>query len=585
MALDGLAVAALAREFQEKLIDKRIDKISQPEHDELLITLHGFGGSCRLLLSANANVARASLTGAGKKNPAQAPLFCMLLRKHIGSGRITGVSQPGLERVLEFAVETRSELGDLVTKTLVIEMMGRHSNIMLLDENRKILDSIKRVDFSVSTVRQVLPGLAYEYPPGQGKQDPLVCDVNAFLEILKTAGEGERLDSFILHSFTGVSPLIAREIACRATGIADKNIGELEFGQLLDVATELYRMFTDVREGRFSPCFLQNRETKKLMEFSAVAITQYGELAEVTQCGSMAEMIDGFYAERDRKEHMAHRSAHLVKLVSNHIERCAKKLELQRRELGDTEKMGKWQQYGELITANLYRIERGMTQIQVENYYEDGAPAVTITLDDTVSPSQNAKRYFKKYSKAKSARRYLTEQICMAEEELAYLETVEEELAQAETEEDLAEIADELAEQGYIRRNTKEKRRKQAVSQPMEFVTSDGFTVLAGRNNKQNDYLTIKTGRNNDLWFHTKNIPGSHVLLKYQHEKTFTDRTILEAAQIAAYFSKARHSSNVPVDYTAVKNVKKPSGAKPGFVIYTEGRTAYVTPPESIGEQ
>lgn len=581
MALDGVAVCALTKELKEKLIGLRIDKIYQPEHDEIHITLYGFGNSYRLLLTANANVARVCFTNTAKPNPAQPPMFCMLLRKHLSGGKVVGVFQPDFERAVEFNIASYNELGDEVIKTLIIEIMGRHSNIILLDEKRKIVDSIKRVDFSVSSVRQILPGLIYEAPPSQGKINPLICNTAKILEVLKSANDGEKVDKVILSSFAGISPLIAREIVFRALGTTDTFITELTFSSLLDIATQMSNLFEKITAGEFSPCMLTNVQTDKLIEFSAVSIRQYGEIASVKEYESFAVLVDDFYRERDRKEHMAHRSAHLVKLISNHIERCAKKLHLQQAELLDTEKKEKWQQYGELLTANLYRIKQGMETVTVENYFDESLPQITIPLDTRLSPSANAQKYYKKYAKAKSAQQELTRQIRFCEEELAYLESVEEELSKADGEAGLTEISDELAEQGYIRRNRQEKNKKKTAGMPMKFVTSDGFTVLVGRNNKQNDILTLKTGRGTDLWFHTKNIPGSHTLLIHERTRDFSEKAILEAATMAAFYSKAKDSANVPVDYTFIKNVKKPAGAKPGFVIYTTNQTAYVTPPKN----
>lgn len=581
MALDGVAVCALVKEFQEKLMGLRIDKIYQPEHDEIHILFRGLGKSYRLLLTANANVARACFTDEVKPNPAQPPMFCMLLRKQIGGGKVVEVCQPGMERVIEFYIETYNELGDEVVKTLVVEIMGRHSNIILVDEKKRVADSIKRVDFSVSTVRQILPGLIYEAPPAQDKQNPKECGAAEILDVLKAAQPGEKLDKVLLFSFGGISPLIAREISYRALGTADIYMSELDFGKQLDVATEMTRLFAEIKAERFAPCMLTNSQTGKPMEFSAVEIRQYGDLAKVEFSESIAYLADRFYRERDRKEHMAHRSAHLVKLVATNLERCAKKMQLQEKELRDTQKKEKWKQYGELITANLYRMHEGMENVTLDNYFEDGMPQITIPLDVRLSPSQNAQKYFKKYNKAKSAEQELSKQIKLAQDELAYLESVEEELEKAEGETELLEIGDELAEQGYIKRTQSGKKKKQQISRPMEFETSDGFLVLVGRNNKQNDILTLKTGRGMDLWFHTKNIPGSHTLLIHDRKREFSDRAIMEAAQLAAFYSKARGSANVPVDYTNVKNVKKPAGAKPGFVIYSTNQTAYVTPPEN----
>ena len=581
MALDGLAVCALTRELGEKLTGLKIDKIHQPEHDEIHINLFGFGNSYRLLLTANANVARVSFTEGGKQNPAQPPMFCMLLRKHIGGGKIVKVSQPEFERVIEFYIETYNELGDLVTKKLVAELMGRHSNIILADEEGRVVDSIKRVDFSVSTVRQVLPGLIYEAPPAQDKINPLTVNSGDITEILKIAPGGEKLDKVILTAFSGISPLIARVISYRALGSCDVYMSELDFGKMLDVATEMYALFEKVRSGEFSPCILTNSESGKLIEYAPVEITQYGDFAKTDRYESFAETVELFYRERDKKEYLSRRSAHLVKLVSNNIERCAKKLQLQQKELADTKKKEKWQMYGELITANLYRISQGMESVVVENYFEEDMPEVTIALDKRLSPSANAQKYYKKYNKAKTAEEELTKQIRLASEELLYLESVEEELSKATSEADLSEIADELFEQGYIKR-TQNKKKKQSVSRPMEFRSSDGFTILVGRNNKQNDILTTKVAHGADLWFHTKNIPGSHTLLIYERDREFSDCAILEAAQLAAFYSKARESAQVPVDYTEAKYVKKPSGSKPGFVIYTTNQTVYVTPPDRV---
>ncbi|MBR5156400.1 MAG: NFACT family protein [Clostridia bacterium] len=582
MALDGVAVCALVKEFDEKLVGLRIDKIYQPEHDEIHITLHGFGNNYRLLLTANANVARACFTEDSKPNPTQPPMFCMLLRKHLGAGKISAVHQPGFERVIEFCIETYNELGDIVVKTLVVELMGRHSNIILVDENGRVADSIKRVDFSVSTVRQILPGIVYEAPPAQDKMNPIKVGTSEILEVLKAAPDGEKLDRVLLSSFVGVSPLIAREISYRALGTSDIYMSELDFSKQLDVATKMYNLFSDISQGKFSPCVLINKETEKPIEFSPVDIMQYGDLSQKEYTDSFANLADRFYKERDKKERMAHRAAHLVKLVATNIERCAKKLHLQQKELNDTQKKEKWQQYGELITANIYRIEQGAESVVVQNYFEEEMPEVSIPLDVRLSPSANAQKYYKKYNKAKTAEQELTRQIELAESELGYLETVEEELEKAVSEADLSEIADELAEQGYIRRVQKDKKNKQKISSPMEFVTSDGFCVVVGRNNKQNDALTLKTARGADLWFHTKNIPGSHTLLVHEHDREFTDKAILEAAQLAAFYSKAKESANVPVDYTLIKNVKKPAGSKPGFVIYTTNQTAYVTPPKDV---
>lgn len=583
MALDGVFINALTREFNEKFTGLRIDKIYQPEHDELLFFLHGKSGSFKLCLSANASLARAYITENEKGPKSEPPVFCMFLRKHLSGGKIVRVFQPDFERVIKFEIEGVNAFGDLTVKTLVMEIMGRHSNIILLDENEKILDSIKRVDFSVSSVRQILPGLRYENPPSQGKKNPLLCGVGDFLEVLENSDK--KADKCLLEGFSGVSPLAAREIVYRAIGIAEVYASELSTSQKLDIATEGYKLFQDVLNGNFEPCYLVNTETKKHIDFSVFPIKQYENMAELIYCESPALLIYEYYKERGKKERIERRNAELLKIVTNNIERCVKKIERQTRELADTEKKEQWKIWGELITANIYRINQRDKSVCLENYYEEGTPVVEIALDTSVTPSQNAQKYFKKYSKAKTAELELTKQLKIAKEELFYLESVEEEIGKAETPEALSEIAEELYEEGYIKRNTKEKRKKQnKQSMPLETKTSDDFCVFIGKNNKQNDYLTCKMAHNNDLWFHTKDIHGSHVVMRYEQGREFTERAIIEVASYAAFYSKAKNSENVPVDYAKIKFVKKPSGAKPGFVIYTNNNTVYVTPKKAEEE-
>ncbi len=578
MAFDGLVVQALARELNQKLAGARLDKIYQPETDELLLAFHGPAGVFKVTLSANASIPRIALAEETKENPMVAPMFCMLLRKHLTSAHLLAVRQPALERLLTFDLETRNELGDRVCKSLVIEIMGRHSNIILVDENGRIADSIKRIDFSVSSKRQILPGLPYELPPAQDKANPLTCRLEDFITILTEKAEGTSCDRAILSAFQGISPLIAREIVFRAFGETDVPRENMTYGQTLDLATTMHQMFAEIKEGKFAPCYLTDRQTEKLTEFSAIPIRQYGTGAHVHFEDSMGILISRFYKERDKKEQMTRRSAHLTKLVANHIERCAKKINLQKAELADTEKMEEWRQYGELITANIYQLEKGASSIRVQNYFDETLPMVVIPLDNTLSPAANAQRYYKKYNKAKTAADMLQKQMELAQQELAYLESVEEALQRADSSAALAQIGDELAEQGYIRRPKEAKRKKDAPSQPATLKTDDGFTLFVGKNNRQNDFVTCKLAQNKDLWFHAKNIPGSHVVMRFEPDRPFTNEAITQAAALAAFFSKAGTSHKVPVDYTEIKNVKKPAGAKPGFVVYTTNQTAYVTP-------
>jgi len=578
MAFDGLVIRALALELNNKLASGRLDKIYQPEPDELLLSFHGPHGVYKVTLSANASIPRIALTEETKENPMVAPMFCMLLRKHLTSAHVVTVRQPGMERLLCFDLETRNELGDKVQKTLIIEVMGRHSNIILIDENGRVADSIKRIDFSVSSKRQILPGLLYELPPSQDKTDPLTCSLEECVHILSLCDKSMQADQGIMSCFQGISPLIAREIVFQATKETDIPLSNMSYSMLLDVATTMHRLLEPIKNGTAYPCYLTDTETGKLLEFSAIPITQYGASAQVHSMDSMGLLINNFYCRRDARERMIRRSAHLSKLVGNHIDRCAKKLALQAAELSDTEKKEQWKQFGELITAHIYQLEKGMENFRVQNYFDDTLPMIVIPLDKTLTPAANAQRYYKKYNKAKTAAEELSKQIRLTREELTYLESVEEALNKADSVAVLSQIGDELADQGYIRRPKEIKKKKDVVATPMRLETADGFILYAGKNNRQNDYLTCKFAQNKDLWFHTKNIPGSHVVLHYEPDKPFTDEAITEAASYAAYLSKARESKQVPVDYTEIKNVKKPSGAKPGFVIYTTNKTAYVTP-------
>lgn len=579
MALDGISVAALVEELNNGLSGSRVDKIQQTESDELLISFYGgSGGGRKLRLTANSQVARVCFTQDKKKSPETAPLFCMLLRKHLSGARFKSAEQPDFERVIKIVFEGTNEFGDLCEKHLIAELMGRHSNIILVDESGKIVDSIKHIDFSVSSVRQVLPGLLYENPPSQDKANILTVTLTEIVDIINSQDKGLRADKAILDGFLGISPLISREIVYRALGTTDIYLEQLDYSKILDLAQCSFEIFKKVQNKEFTPCYLVRKDTDKPFEFSAVEILQYEDAADVVLQGNLSEAVENFYREKDKKERLSRKSAHLVKLVGNNIDRCAKKLITQRSELSDTENMEKYKRYAELITANLYALKDGEKQAVVVDYYDEEMPEITISLDERLSPANNAQKYFKKYNKAKTAAEELTKQIKMAEKELLYLESVEEELKKAETEEDLSEIADELSEEGYLKRSTDKRKKKKEVSRPLEFVTDEGFVILVGKNNKQNDLLTLKMAKNSDMWFHTKDIHGSHVILRYEYGKEFTENSIVAAAKYAAKYSKASESANVPVDYTLAKFVKKPSGAAPGMVIYTNNKTINVKP-------
>ncbi len=600
MPLDGIVINALVHEFHDKLLGGKIDKVYQPQRDELVLTIRNRGQNYRLLLSATSNSPRVHLTGQSSTNPPAPPMFCMLLRKHIAGGRMTGIEQPAFERIIKFSIESYNELGDLIVKNLIIEIMGRHSNIILVNGDGKIIDSIKHIDFHISSVRQVLPGLDYTSPPSQGKLNPLTCTEGEIAAALQQQREGLKIAKSLVNSFTGISPMIGREICARALSGSDVYTGELSVEKVNALSSQMHSIFQEIKGSHFRPVLLHDQKLKKVVDFSAILISQYDDLT-VEERPSMSNTLDAFYAKRDLQDRLKQRASDLLRIVNTNLERCKKKLAIQQEKLGEVSNRDQYKIYGDLITANIYRISQGMDKIEVENFYEtdqtgDGSlfgsqnrepspvSLVSIPLDPHLTPAKNAQKYFQKYTKAKNAEKMVTQQMKLNKQEIEYLESIYETIVKAETYQELDEIREELFEQKYIKRITKAKNKKKqaAASNPKQFTSSDGIDIYVGKNNKQNDYLTLKFARNHDIWFHTKTIPGSHVIVKADHHKDIPENTLVEAAMLAAYFSKGRASSNVAIDYTAVKNVKKPSGAKPGMVIYEHYKTLYVTPEETL---
>ncbi len=581
MAMDALAVRCLVSELNSRLVNGRIDKIHQPEKDEITVSARTFTDSFKLVISASSANPRIHFTESAKKNPLTAPMFCMLLRKHIGGGKITAVEQIGFERIVKFSIESYDELGDLTVKYLIIEIMGRRSNIILANSDMKILDCIKHVDFTVSSVRQVLPSLAYVPPPPQDKVDLIDITADTVIDFSKPV----RADKAVLNAVAGISPLTAREVVYRATRRADVMARELNTNKQSAVKVELLKLAEAVLENKFCPCMITEKATGKAVDFSAVEIKQYEDIAEVTRFSSMSALIDAFFNTRDTRERMRQKSADLTKLLNNGIERAAKKLVILERTVTDAENKDKYKAFGDLITANIYKIKTGMKEVEAENYLENPPSVVKIPLDVSLTPSQNAQRYYKKYAKAKTAETEAAKQIEASRAELEYLESTLSAVENSETDADLSAIRAELVNEGYLNRKTNPKKQKQPSQKPLHFVSSDGFDIYVGRNNTQNDYLTLRFANSSDMWFHTKNIHGSHTVIKLGLEKDVPDTTVREAAELAAYYSKARESSQVPVDYTRIKNVKKPNGAKPGMVIYDRYNTVYVTPAKPKKEQ
>lgn len=572
MAFDTICVKKIVNELSETLVSGRIDKIHQPEKDEILLLVRTFSGNYKLVLSASANNPRVHFTDTAKENPKTPPMFCMLLRKHLSGGKITKISQPELERIVEIDIESYNELGDLTTKHLICEITGRNSNIILTNEDYKIIDSAKHVDFTVSSYRQILPGIEYIRPPKQDKV-PILSD-NIKNITLDFSCDGERPDKVIMSAVSGISPIIAREIIYSVCGTNSKVCAELSDKEKSDISS-LVRNF--IENISFFPCIVYD-ETDKPIDFSCIKINQYGSPFKTVVFDTMNDVIKQFYQQRDSKERIKQKSADLLKILHNNIERCVKKLSLQKKTLQDAENKEKYKIYGDIVTANLYRITQGDTVLEAENYYEEDCPKIKIELIGHLSASKNAQRYYKLYNKLKTAEIEVKKQLVATKEDLEYLESTLVACENSVSESDLNMIRAELAEQGYIRSNKKKDKKNNAKPSPMHFVSSDGFDIFVGKNNTQNDYLTLKFANSGDIWFHTKQIHGSHTVIKLGIEKDVPKTTMLEAAQLAAYYSKARESSQVPVDYTQIKNVKKPNGAKPGMVIYENYNTVYVTP-------
>ncbi len=562
MAFDGITIANLVKEMNDTIIGCRIYKIAQPEADELILTIKGSCGQKRLFISADASLPLIYFTENNKPSPLTAPGFCMLLRKHLQNGRIVSVSQPGLERIIHIDIEHLDEMGDLCRKKLIVEIMGKHSNIIFCQENGTIIDSIKHVSGLVSSVREVLPGKQYFVPQTQEKADALTTTYEEWST--GVLSKPTAVYKAIYGSYTGISPIIAQEICYRA-GVD----GEASTAALSDTEkTQLFSTFCDVistvKNGSFAPhiAYTGNRP----VEFAALPLTMYSQGNDrLVSCETMSLLLEQYYAEKNTLTRIRQKSADLRKIVQTALERNVKKYDLQLCQMKDTEKRDTYRIYGELLNTYGYGIEPQAKSMEALNYYTN--EMVTIPLDPDLTPQENAKKYFDKYNKLKRTYEALVELTKQVKEEIEHLESVSNALDIALQEEDLVQIKDELTESGYIRRKGNSKKEK-VTSKPFHYISSDGFHMYVGKNNYQNDELTFKFATGNDWWFHAKNTPGSHVIVKSEGAEELPDRTFEEAGRLAAYYSKGREQDKVEIDYIQKKHVKKPAGAKPGFVVY-----------------
>jgi len=574
LPLDAICISALARELNDEICEMKVDKIQQPERDVFILSLRGARGSCRLLISAGTGSARVHITKIARENPQTPPMLCMLLRKHLTGAKICAVTQAEGERLLDIELAAYDEMGNSVRRHLICEMLGKHPNLILVDEQERIIDCFRKIDSEMSEKRQLLPGMFYRLPPKPEKLSILECTREEFMRCFAEAASDKLLDKWLLESFYGISPLGAREIVCSACGSGSIRVGEVDGEALADA----WSAFSEaVRKKRFTPCMICDGD--KPRDIYCFWVKQYEDACSIKTYESFSELLDSFYTEREKLERVAQRSQAIQKTVKNLRDRTARKLAAQTEELKATYDRERLREWGDIIKANLYRMERGGRKLVAQNFYSEACEDIEIPLDPKLSPQQNAARYYKQYTKAKNAEKILTEQIENAERELEYLEGVLEELARAEGERDIADIRRELITTGYIREQNPKKKMKTPESKPMEFRSRTGIKILCGRNNLQNDKLTLKDAYRGDTWLHAQKIHGSHVIVVTQGEEPDPE-TLEDAACIAAYYSKGRGDSKVPVDYTRVKYVKKPAGAKPGMVIYTDYKTIIVEPDE-----
>ena len=581
MAFDSGMLACALSEVRRAALGARIEKVYQPERDEIIIQMRSFEGEKKLLINAGSNNPRICFSAVKRENPQNPPMFCMLLRKYLQGARIVNIAQAAFDRVAVLEFAGRDEMGFECKRFLIAELMGRYSNLIYTDENKKVVAALKTVDITSASERQLMVGMTYQLPDARGKKDPLCETKEDFFAEFEKAPRERACEKFLISTYMGFSPAVAREIVFRATRHTDTPV---EYCIAEDIWREFESVVMLIKEENFSPCLVFDGE--RAIEYAFMPLTQYVG-ARVESIASAGALLDAFFGERDKRQRVHQRAADILKLLTNAEARLIKKLDIQRAELSECEKGSEYKKYGDLITANIYRLNRGDKSVVLddyESYDEDGNfERVTVTLDERLSPAANAQRYYKKYAKSRNAKVELSKQIEKGAAELDYIYTVFESLTRAETPTDLLEIRDELYRSGYASRMKSYQERKAHKPQVMVFETDDGMRVLCGKNNIQNEYITHTLAAKLDYWFHAKNVPGSHVLLVTDGREP-TDPDFTRAAEIAAYYSKAE-GDNIAVDYTLAKNVKKPAGGKPGLVIYHTNWTAYVTPDEKTIER
>lgn len=570
MAFDGITIANIVTELNQTITGGKINKIAQPENDELIITIKNQRKQYRLFLSASASLPLIYLTETNKPSPLTAPNFCMLLRKHIGSGKIIAIEQPGMERIIRFTIEHLNELGDLCTKYLIVEIMGKHSNIIFCNEEDQIIDSIKHVSAHMSSVREVLPGRPYFIPETQSKLNPFVLTEEIFQE--KIFPRPVNVAKAIYTSITGISPLMAEEVCYRAGIDGGIPTDGLEDVERVHLAHTFLRMVDDIRDGNFEPNIIY--KGKEPVEFACFPLSQYQDYRAVSY-PSIFPVLETYYAEKNIVTKMRQKTVDLRKIVQNALERNVKKYQLQQKQLKDTEKKEKYRVWGELLNTYGYEVEPGAKFMEALNYYTN--EMIQIPLDETMTPQENAKKYFDKYSKLKRTKGALDTLLQETGDEIKHLESIAASLDIASSEEDLVQIKEEMMEYGYVKRKNTGGKKVKVTSRPYHYISSDGYDIYVGKNNFQNDELSFKFASGNDWWFHAKGQPGSHVIVKSKNEE-LPDRTFEEAGKLAAYYSKGRQAPKVEIDYTQKKNLRKPTGGKPGFVVYYTNYSLLIEP-------